>query len=157
MCVLGLFWFTTFVCCGAVFIQQPMLLCVRLFFVAVSVCITLGSIVRRLLGFVVFMVYVSGVMVLFLYLLRVYPNEMFFVKYKFLILRVRLFIVISLSLLFCVKYSCRLAIGRGVVFDYLRLKSQFELFVIIALLLFIVLLVVCHLCMKRAVPLRLFK
>ena len=157
MCVLLLFWFITALCCGAVFIQQPMLLCVRLFFVAVSVCVAVGSMVSRLLGFMVFMVYVSGVIVLFLYMLRVYPNEIFFVKYKFLIAWRGVLILVSLSFFYCIRYSYRLVTSSGMIFDYMRLRSQCSLFVVIALMLFIVLLVVCHLCIKRLVPLRLLK
>lgn len=115
-----------------------------------SICVSviLGGRIRRLAGYFVFLIYVGGLIVLFGYVLSVFPNQYFafgFLPGKFLF---------SLSMvirLFRISFKSEGArkLGGFLIFN----RSAYIYLFVGGFLLFILILVV-SLCKKRHLPLR---
>lgn len=63
-------------------VMQPIPLGLLLLLRSGVLCVIVRLEMRRLLGLLLFITYVRGVMVLFLYVLRIYPNEIYSVDLK---------------------------------------------------------------------------
>lgn len=57
--------------------KQPISLGLVLLVGSIISCVEIALEIRRLLGFLLFLTYVRGIIVLFLYVLRIYPNEVY--------------------------------------------------------------------------------
>lgn len=76
-------------CWSVVFVSQPYLLGLVLLISSILVCLIIGVNIRRFLGFLLFIRYVGGLIVLFVYVLSVFPNEMYNFKTKTFFIRLR--------------------------------------------------------------------
>lgn len=63
-------------------VMQPIPLGLLLLLRSGVLCVIVILEVRRLLGLLLFITYVRGIIVLFLYVLRIYPNEVYSVNLK---------------------------------------------------------------------------
>lgn len=83
-----------------VFIFQPYVLILVLLSLSFLICIMIGRRYRSLLGFLLFIIYVGGVLILFIYVLRVFPNEAIRIRGVILIYGVINFFFVLFTLVF---------------------------------------------------------
>nr|YP_009344602.1 NADH dehydrogenase subunit 6 [Modiolus modiolus]APU51262.1 NADH dehydrogenase subunit 6 [Modiolus modiolus] len=115
---------------------------------SICVSIILGSSMSSLAGYFVFLIYVGGLMVLFGYVLSVFPNQYFafgFLPGKFLF---SLFMAFSL---FSVSFKSESASKLG---GFLMFNSSAYMYLFVGGFLLFVLILVVSLCKKRHLPLR---
>lgn len=139
--------------------RLPLFLILALFACSFLVCLLVGGLFSGLLGFLVFISYVSGVMVLFLYSLRLCPIQKHVYRSKDSEFR-WVYTVISAVLLFVgrdeLDSNCCL-FSREVIVHYISLQGWYVVFLYMVLVLFYVMVVVCNICDKKATPLREMK
>nr|YP_009681476.1 NADH dehydrogenase subunit 6 [Mytilisepta keenae]QDO71863.1 NADH dehydrogenase subunit 6 [Mytilisepta keenae] len=140
------------ICCGSVFSSEPFTLGFSLISVCLMVCLLMVGASSSLLAFLVFMSYVSGVMILFLYVLSVHPNQLHSMSSgkKFLC-----FFSFVLGILVWYGYGDIFVEFSGLEgFCFVGMSSYWSLFLFMGLVLLFVLFVVCYLCKKKRLPLR---
>lgn len=134
--------------------KQPISLGLVLLVGSIIVCVEVTLEVRRLLGFLLFLTYVRGVIVLFLYVLRIYPNEVYRFNSKFFTVGMSWCVIIGFIRLINYEYTET----NGLLFiRFIAETSGLGLYILIARALLFVILVVSYLCIKTVVPLRKLK
>nr|YP_009117166.1 NADH dehydrogenase subunit 6 [Perna perna]AJC00156.1 NADH dehydrogenase subunit 6 [Perna perna] len=135
-----------------VFVSEPYPLGSGLILTCFGLCYGLAYYVSSLLGFLVFVGYVGGVMVLFLYVVSIHPNQKFTLKSK----RISLLIFLVLVLFTVpVWYLSNRVEGSSLSnLHFINGVNFMELFVFMGLILLVNLCIVCCLCMKKSLPLR---
>nr|ABY20690.1 NADH dehydrogenase subunit 6 [Mytilus trossulus] len=134
--------------------KQPISLGLVLLVGSMMVCVEVTLEVSSLLGFLLFLTYVSGVMVLFLYVLSIYPNEVYRFNSKFFTVGMSWCVIMGLMSLMNYEYTET----NGVLFmSFMAETSGLGLYILMASALLFVMLVVSYLCMKTVVPLRKLK
>lgn len=134
--------------------KQPISLGLVLLVGSIIVCVEVTLEVRRLLGFLLFLTYVRGVIVLFLYVLRIYPNEVYQFSSRFFIVGVRWGVIIGFIILINYEYT---ETNGLLSIRFIAEISGLGLYILIARVLLFVILVVSYLCVKTVVPLRKLK
>nr|YP_010408178.1 NADH dehydrogenase subunit 6 [Brachidontes pharaonis]URF22677.1 NADH dehydrogenase subunit 6 [Brachidontes pharaonis] len=136
------------------FVNEPYPLGGVLILSCVGVCYGLSYYLSSLLGFLVFMSYVGGVMVLFLYVVSIHPNQVFGRK----IFTGSPIFGLSLVLSCCYGWygSSFVVQSRLGSFHFINLGVYGELYLLMGAILLINLCIVCCICMKKSVPLRSF-
>ena len=123
------------VCCLSLTCRQPLSLGFFLILNSLLVTITVGAIRRRLLGFLFFITYVGGVIVLFLYVLSIYPNEIYegFVKFQSFIF---IFTLIAVFLIFlsCFMFSFTYSNDKNLVFFFIRLNESWDIYIFFSII-----------------------
>lgn len=125
------------------------LLCIILIRIGVSLLV--GVLLRRFMGFLVFLVYVSGVQILFLFSLSVVPEELYNVVSKYLYSFV-IALILNLGLFTGLNYSS-LSL-HTIKLYYIGDSRHWISFLLMVLFLVILILCCCGLCAKKDVPLR---
>nr|AFR45266.1 NADH dehydrogenase subunit 6 [Mytilus californianus] len=132
-------------------VMQPIPLGLLLLLSSGVLCVIVMLEVSSLLGLLLFMTYVSGIMVLFLYVLSIYPNEVYSVNLKLSVT----------ALLFGVMGSVAVTKDSGYSEDrgcpslaFMNDLWGLSLYVFLALILLCVMLIVASLCKKSSYPLR---
>ena len=134
--------------------KQPISLGLVLLVGSIIVCVEVTLEVRRLLGFLLFLTYVRGVIVLFLYVLRIYPDEVYRFNSKFFTVGMSWCVIIGFIRLINYEYTET----NGLLFiRFIAETSGLGLYILIARALLFVILVVSYLCIKTVVPLRKLK
>nr|UZZ44475.1 NADH dehydrogenase subunit 6 [Vignadula atrata] len=129
-------------------VSQPLFLCFMLGIMAVLVSFVLGSQCSSLTGFFVFLIYIGGLMVLFGYVLSIFPNQRFSTPR----IPSKLFLTFLFAL---VGLNWSLPSGSvAVVGDFMGYVSSGWMYIFIGLLLLYALLLVVIMCDKGRVPLR---
>lgn len=134
--------------------RQPISLGLVLLRGSMIACVGIGLEVRSLLGFLLFLTYVRGVIVLFLYVLRIYPNEVYRLNLGCTLALVMFCIIISLTGIINYEYS---EPSGSLFIRFISESRGLRLYVLIAVVLLFVMLVVSYLCIKTVVPLRVVK
>jgi len=134
--------------------KQPISLGLVLLRGSIIACVEVALEVRRLLGFLLFLTYVRGVIVLFLYVLRIYPNEVYRFNLEFMVLVRRCCARVVLMGLMNYEYR---EISGSLFLSFMAERSGLRLYILIAGVLLFVILVVSYLCIKTMVPLRRVK
>nr|QHO63862.1 NADH dehydrogenase subunit 6 [Geukensia demissa] len=134
-------------------IVSPLMLGVLLVINAMFLCIVSSLVYSSLLGLIIFLSYVGGVLVVFSYVLSVYPNDYQYVKSSEVNLSV-FFLILFTAGLFCWYSSIPLSPSGKVLFSFISLGDNYVLYVIMSVTLLYVLMVVCFLCKKVRSPLR---
>ena len=152
MVVLVFYSLTLFLLRRVLFMTEPYPLGGVLIVVSIRVCYFISYCRRSVLAFLIFMRYVGGVIVLFLYVVRVHPNQLYHRKNW-----VVKFLSFSLSIypLYTVWNTIRL-IGESSIgsIRFINEGPWRDLYLLIGVILFVNLLIVCYLCMKKQSPLR---
>lgn len=148
-------------CVGLMFVfsivliaKQPISLGLVLLIGSIISCVEIALEIRRLLGFLLFLTYVRGVIVLFLYVLRIYPNEVYRFNLEFIVIVIRCSIVTRLVITMNYEYT---EINGSLFLRFIAEGRGLRLYILIAGVLLFVMLVVSYLCMKTMVPLRRVK
>nr|WPM98361.1 NADH dehydrogenase subunit 6 [Mytella strigata] len=155
MSLLLIYWVVISLCTVVVFISQPYLLGLILLTTSMFVCMLIGVSISTFLGFLVFMSYVGGLMVLFVYVLSVFPNEFYDFKAGSLGLS-----MLFISLVFFMfsglvsKVNLLSTSGGAVNFHYMSFSCYWDVFVFMALFLLLIMMCVSYLVMKKRMPLR---
>nr|QDO71935.1 NADH dehydrogenase subunit 6 [Mytilisepta virgata] len=140
------------ICCGSVFSSEPFTLGFSLISCCLMVCLLMVKVSSSLLAFLVFMSYVSGIMVLFLYVLSVHPNQIHSMSGG------KMFLLISLSILSFLGWYGHVDIFVGFNglenFCFVGMLSFWILYLFMGVVLLFDLFVVCYLCKKKRFPLR---
>lgn len=119
------------------------------------VCMIIGVNVRTFLALLLFMRYVGGLMVLFIYVLSVFPNEMYnFEVMGFMIVSVALIMRFLCFSIFPVKRQFLRVGSKKGLFHYIRFVGYWDVFVFIALFLLFIMMCVSYLVIKKRMPLR---
>nr|ACU81242.1 NADH dehydrogenase subunit 6 [Mytilus trossulus] len=134
--------------------SQPISLGLVLLSGSMIACVGIGLEVGSLLGFLLFLTDVSGVMVLFLYVLSIYPNEVYRLNLGCTLALVMFCIMMSLTGMMNYEYS---EPSGSLFMSFMSESSGLSLYVLMAVVLLFVMLVVSYLCMKTVVPLRVVK
>nr|ADJ80441.1 NADH dehydrogenase subunit 6 [Mytilus trossulus] len=134
--------------------SQPISLGLVLLSGSMIACVGIGLEVSSLLGFLLFLTYVSGVMVLFLYVLSIYPNEVYSLNLGCTLALVMFCTMMSLTGMMNYEYS---EPSGSLFMSFMSESSGLSLYVLMAVVLLFVMLVVSYLCMKTVVPLRVVK
>ncbi|YP_448737.1 NADH dehydrogenase subunit 6 (mitochondrion) [Mytilus trossulus] len=134
--------------------KQPISLGLVLLSGSMIACVEVTLEVSSLLGFLLFLTYVSGVMVLFLYVLSIYPNEVYRFNLEFMVLVSSCCASVVLMGLMNYEYS---EISGSLFLSFMAESSGLSLYILMAGVLLFVMLVVSYLCMKTMVPLRSVK
>nr|QDO71850.1 NADH dehydrogenase subunit 6 [Brachidontes mutabilis] len=134
------------------FVNEPYPLGMALILSCVGVCYGLSYFMSSLLGFLVFMSYVGGVMVLFLYVVSIHPNQMFGGKGYSGSFMFTLSLILSClfgwyASTFVVQVSLK-------SFHFINMSVYSELYLLMGAILLINLCIVCCICMKKFLPLR---
>nr|UJM44250.1 NADH dehydrogenase subunit 6 [Perna canaliculus] len=155
MQLLLIYWTVISLCSMVVFIGQPYLLGLVLLMTSMFVCMIIGVNVSTFLALLLFMSYVGGLMVLFIYVLSVFPNEMYnFEVMGFMIVSVALMMSFLCFSMFPVK-SQFLSVGsKKGLFHYMSFVGYWDVFVFMALFLLFIMMCVSYLVMKKRMPLR---
>nr|YP_009058845.1 NADH dehydrogenase subunit 6 [Brachidontes exustus]AIM58713.1 NADH dehydrogenase subunit 6 [Brachidontes exustus] len=134
------------------FIMEPYPLGMMLIFSCVGLCYGLSYYVSSLLSFLVFMSYVGGVMVLFLYVVSIHPNQKFNVSFKWHFLWISLF----LTSFWLFGWYLNMSLGQSSLksFHFVNVGNFTELYLLMGVILLVNLCVVCNICMKKTLPLR---
>nr|YP_009681484.1 NADH dehydrogenase subunit 6 [Crenomytilus grayanus]QDO71875.1 NADH dehydrogenase subunit 6 [Crenomytilus grayanus] len=135
----------------ALIAKQPISLGLVLLVGSMVSCVEIALEVSSLLGFLLFLTYVSGVMVLFLYVLSIYPNEVYRFNLSFIVIVVGCSFAVSLMMMVNYEYT---EISGFLFLGFMAEKSGLSLYILMASVLLFVMLVVSYLCMKTMVPLR---
>ena len=138
--------------CFSVLVKEPLILGVFLVLRALIVCRLLSFWVRSLLRLVIFLSYVGGVIVLFVYVLRVNPNELYRMNLKLSFMLLLFFVVLIRAYFWLLNFSS--VVNNQVTFSFIRLGRYWILYFYIGIVLLFSLLVVCYLCIKKRAPLR---
>lgn len=148
-------------CVGLMFVfsivliaKQPISLGLVLLIGSIISCVEIALEIRRLLGFLLFLTYVRGVIVLFLYVLRIYPNEVYRFNLEFIVIVIRCSIVTRLVITMNYEYT---EINGSLFLRFIAEGRGLRLYILIGGVLLFVMLVVSYLCMKTMVPLRRVK
>nr|YP_003934516.1 NADH dehydrogenase subunit 6 [Arcuatula senhousia]ACY00229.1 NADH dehydrogenase subunit 6 [Arcuatula senhousia] len=133
----------------------PYVLAMFLIILSLLVCFLVSWFNSSLTGLLIFMIYVGGVLIMFLYSLSILPNEKnvsFYSDYKS-----GFFYFFCLWFIFSLQvYHFEMVpmLNNDIYFHYLSVFSFSGLFIFMALILFFLMLVVCNTCDKKRVPLR---
>nr|YP_006576250.1 NADH dehydrogenase subunit 6 [Perna viridis]AFK75954.1 NADH dehydrogenase subunit 6 [Perna viridis]UJM44264.1 NADH dehydrogenase subunit 6 [Perna viridis] len=143
-------------CWSVVFVSQPYLLGLVLLISSMLVCLIIGVNISSFLGFLLFMSYVGGLMVLFVYVLSVFPNEMYNFKTKtfFMSLSFMGVLVVLVGMLPVKSGFLRGHVAQELQFHFMSFSHYWDVFVFMALFLLFIMLCVSYLVMKKRVPLR---
>nr|ANH09345.1 NADH dehydrogenase subunit 6 [Mytilus trossulus] len=134
--------------------KQPISLGLVLLSGSMIACVEIALEVSSLLGFLLFLTYVSGVMVLFLYVLSIYPNEVYRFNLEFVMIVSSCCAMMGLVGLMNYEY---VEISGSLFLSFMAEGSGLSLYILMAGVLLFVMLVVSYLCMKTMVPLRSVK
>nr|YP_214770.2 NADH dehydrogenase subunit 6 [Mytilus galloprovincialis]AAR31743.2 NADH dehydrogenase subunit 6 [Mytilus galloprovincialis] len=134
--------------------KQPISLGLVLLSGSMIACVEIALEVSSLLGFLLFLTYVSGVMVLFLYVLSIYPNEVYRFNLEFVMIVSSCCAMMGLVGLMNYEYA---EISGSLFLSFMAEGSGLSLYILMAGVLLFVMLVVSYLCMKTMVPLRSVK
>lgn len=145
-------------CCVRIVVVEPYLLGFLLLLCSIVICFSVGLLSSSLMGLLVFIIYVGGLMVLFMYVLSVFPNEYYsFYYWKIGII----FISLVLSIFFCLTTDLGRSYGWFALtyrkvhcFHYISLKFCWDVFVFMAVFLLLIIIVVCFLVVKKRLPMR---
>nr|BAV25041.1 NADH dehydrogenase subunit 6 [Bathymodiolus japonicus] len=144
-----LFFVSCLVCCFMLSISEPLFMGLSLFVVSFIISILLGLEMGSLVGYFVFLIYIGGLMVLFGYVLSIFPNQRFGVPVLF----VKLLSAVLLSFVLVFhknKGDQFLSLG-----DFGSCVGSGNMYLFVAFLLLFVLLLVVAFCKKRRMPLRM--
>nr|UVH65909.1 NADH dehydrogenase subunit 6 [Perna perna] len=155
MQLLMIYWAVIMMCSMVIFISQPYLLGLVLMLTSMFICMIVGVNVSSFLGFLLFMSYVGGLLVLFVYVLSVFPNEMYdFKMSSFLLVSSGLLMSFLCFSLFPI-HSLFLSVGASKsLFHYMGFIGYWDVFVFMALFLLFIMMCVSYLVMKKRMPLR---
>lgn len=120
-----------------------------LFSVSLVISILLGLEIGSLVGYFVFLIYIGGLIVLFGYVLSIFPNQRFGAPVLF----VKLLLVILLS--FVVVFHKNKGDQFVRLGDFGSCLGRGNMYLFVAFLLLFVLLLVVAFCKKRRIPLRI--
>nr|ACP04321.1 NADH dehydrogenase subunit 6 [Mytilus galloprovincialis]AHZ44270.1 NADH dehydrogenase subunit 6 [Mytilus galloprovincialis]AII78611.1 NADH dehydrogenase subunit 6 [Mytilus trossulus] len=134
--------------------KQPISLGLVLLSGSMIACVEIALEVSSLLGFLLFLTYVSGVMVLFLYVLSIYPNEVYRFNLEFVMIVSSCCAMMGFVGLMNYEY---VEISGSLFLSFMAEGSGLSLYILMAGVLLFVMLVVSYLCMKTMVPLRSVK
>nr|AXP84551.1 NADH dehydrogenase subunit 6 [Perumytilus purpuratus] len=138
--------------CGSMVASEPFTLGVSLVFCALMVCMIISKVSSSLLAFLIFMSYVGGVMILFLYVLSVHPNQIHAINVSKIFFVLSFMVVVTISLCwFNEMFFDSISLGN---FSFVSMSMFSFLYLFMAVILLYALLVVCYLCMKKRSPLR---
>nr|UVG41268.1 NADH dehydrogenase subunit 6 [Xenostrobus securis] len=129
-------------------LNQPLLLAFLLGSLAVVVGLTIGSQSLTLLGYFVGLIYIGGVMVLFGYVLSIFPNQ----RFSMGVLPSKLYLSLMV-LIFGANWNFG-GVGSFALSDFSGYLSSSWAYVFIGVLLLFVLLLVVSMCDKGRLPLR---
>nr|YP_009681498.1 NADH dehydrogenase subunit 6 [Gregariella coralliophaga]QDO71900.1 NADH dehydrogenase subunit 6 [Gregariella coralliophaga] len=132
--------------------NQPILLGFILIMSSMLVCFFIAAEISSVLGFMVFLTYVSGVMVLFLYVLSIYPNEAFYMKIS--ITLVACLLVVSLGTYLNRDCGVFLEKSDSLWLSFMSSGVHWQIYLFMAFILLYVMVIVSYLCMKKMAPLR---
>nr|ATB19122.1 NADH dehydrogenase subunit 6 [Bathymodiolus manusensis] len=144
-----LFFISCLVCCFMLSIGEPLFMGVILFVVASVVSVLLGLEMGSLVGYFVFLIYIGGLMVLFGYVLSIFPNQRFGAPVLF----VKLLLVVLLS--FVVIFHKNKGDQFMSLGGFGSCLGSGSMYLFVAFLLLFVLLLVVAFCKKRRMPLRM--
>ncbi len=120
-----------------------------LFTVSFVISVLLGLEINSLVGYFVFLIYIGGLIVLFGYVLRIFPNQRFGAPVLF----VKLLLAVLVGfVVFFHKNKRALFVRLG---DFGSCLGSGNIYLFVAVLLLFVLLLVVAFCKKRRMPLRI--
>nr|YP_010230665.1 NADH dehydrogenase subunit 6 [Bathymodiolus azoricus]QSV10342.1 NADH dehydrogenase subunit 6 [Bathymodiolus azoricus] len=144
-----LFSISSLVCCFMLSISEPLFMGLSLFAISFAISVLLGLEMSSLVGYFVFLIYIGGLMVLFGYVLSIFPNQRFGVPVLF----------VKLSLVVLVSFVVVFHKNKGDSFvslgDFGSCLGSGNMYLFVAVLLLFVLLLVVAFCKKRRMPLRM--
>lgn len=120
-----------------------------LFAVSFAISVLLGLEIRSLVGYFVFLIYIGGLIVLFGYVLRIFPNQRFGAPVLF----VKLLLVVLVG--FVVVFHKNKGESFVRLGDFGSCLGSGSMYLFVAVLLLFVLLLVVAFCKKRRMPLRM--
>lgn len=154
MWVLLLFILLVFVCSCIALFWQPIILGFILIRRSLLVCLFIAAEIRRVLGLIMFLTYVRGVIVLFLYVLRIFPNEVYYIKFNLFLVYTGL--IIGISMYIGKDINLFSSDNNILNFSFISNLNHCGLYLLIALILLYIIIVVSYLCIKKNKPLRSF-
>nr|WIW40991.1 NADH dehydrogenase subunit 6 [Bathymodiolus septemdierum] len=144
-----LFSVSSLVCCFMLSISEPLFMGLSLFAVSFAISVLLGLEMSSLVGYFVFLIYIGGLMVLFGYVLSIFPNQRFGAPVLF----------VKLLLVVLVGFVAVFHKNKGESFvslgDFGSCLGSGNMYLFVAVLLLFVLLLVVAFCKKRRMPLRM--
>jgi hypothetical protein len=130
-------------------IREPLFMGLCLFTVSFVISVLLGLEINSLVGYFVFLIYIGGLIVLFGYVLRIFPNQRFGAPVLF----VKLLLAVLVGfVVFFHKNKRALFVRLG---DFGSCLGSGNIYLFVAVLLLFVLLLVVAFCKKRRMPLRI--
>jgi hypothetical protein len=130
-------------------IREPLFMGLCLFIVSFVISVLLGLEINSLVGYFVFLIYIGGLIVLFGYVLRIFPNQRFGAPVLF----VKLLLAVLVGfVVFFHKNKRALFVRLG---DFGSCLGSGNIYLFVAVLLLFVLLLVVAFCKKRRMPLRI--
>jgi hypothetical protein len=130
-------------------IREPLFMGLCLFIVSFVISVLLGLEINSLVGYFVFLIYIGGLIVLFGYVLRIFPNQRFGAPVLF----VKLLLAVLVGfVVFSHKNKRALFVRLG---DFGSCLGSGNIYLFVAVLLLFVLLLVVAFCKKRRMPLRI--
>nr|WIW40575.1 NADH dehydrogenase subunit 6 [Bathymodiolus septemdierum]WIW40757.1 NADH dehydrogenase subunit 6 [Bathymodiolus septemdierum] len=144
-----LFSASSLVCCFMLSISEPLFMGLSLFAVSFAISVLLGLEMSSLVGYFVFLIYIGGLMVLFGYVLSIFPNQRFGAPVLF----VKLLLVVLVG--FVVVFHKNKGESFVSLGDFGSCLGSGNMYLFVAVLLLFVLLLVVAFCKKRRMPLRM--
>nr|QSV10316.1 NADH dehydrogenase subunit 6 [Bathymodiolus sp. 5 South] len=144
-----LFSISSLMCCFMLSISEPLFMGLSLFAVSFAISVLLGLEMSSLVGYFVFLIYIGGLMVLFGYVLSIFPNQRFGAPVLFV--KLLLAVLVSFVVVFHKnKGDTFMSLG-----DFGSCLGSGNMYLFVAVLLLFVLLLVVAFCKKRRMPLRM--
>nr|WIW39704.1 NADH dehydrogenase subunit 6 [Bathymodiolus septemdierum] len=144
-----LFSVSSLVCCFMLSISEPLFMGLSLLAVSFAISVLLGLEMSSLVGYFVFLIYIGGLMVLFGYVLSIFPNQRFGAPVLF----VKLLLVVLVG--FVVVFHKNKGESFVSLGDFGSCLGSGNMYLFVAVLLLFVLLLVVAFCKKRRMPLRM--
>nr|QKY75040.1 NADH dehydrogenase subunit 6 [Semimytilus algosus] len=139
----------------SVLVSEPFILGGCLISCALFACSILCKVSSSVFSLMVFMSYVSGLMVLFLYVLSVHPNQIH--SFSCSLFAGVLSISCGLCGAVCWVLSLACPCAKLGVLSFVGMSGYWKLYLLMGVALLYTLLVVCFLCNKKRVPFRSLK
>nr|QDO71887.1 NADH dehydrogenase subunit 6 [Bathymodiolus thermophilus] len=144
-----LFSISSLVCCFMLSISEPLFMGLALFAVSFAISVLLGLEMSSLVGYFVFLIYIGGLMILFGYVLSIFPNQRFGAPVLF----VKLLLAVLVG--FVVVFHKNKGDSFVSIGDFGSCLGSGNMYLFVGVLLLFVLLLVVAFCKKRRMPLRM--
>lgn len=134
--------------------QNPLTLGLIILIMALLLAITFAYAISSWIAFLIFLIYIGGIIVIFSYFVSIIPNQTLYIFYNIIIITLSIFIILLLSSYINIKPF--IVSSQPVILNFMYTQKNIPMLIFIALLLLFTIIVVVKLTILSKGPLRPF-